>query len=63
MSARAINKEIERIDKEITAIKNKYKAYSKQEKQSQNKKINKEIAKFIVEKRTLEAMLKFVKEQ
>lgn len=63
MSAGAIIEKLEKINNEIEKAKSKYRAYSKREKQIQNNKINKEITELIIEKRTLEAMLKFVKEQ
>lgn len=63
MSAGAIVEKLEKINNEIEKAKSKYRAYSKQEKQKQNNNINKKITELIVEKRTLEAMLKFVKEQ
>lgn len=59
----AIIEKLEKINNEIEKAKSKYRAYSKREKQIQNNKINKEITELIIEKRTLEAMLKFVKEQ
>lgn len=63
MSAGAIVEKLEKTNNEIEKAKSKYRAYSKQEKQKQNNNINKKITELIVEKRTLEAMLKFVKEQ
>ena len=63
MSAGAINKEIAKVSQEIQAQRNKYKAYSKQERQKQNQQINKEIANLVIEKKKLEAMLNFIKGQ
>lgn len=63
MSLGKISKELVRVREEIKGQQNKYKAYSKQQRKEQNQKINKEIAELVIEKKKLEAMLKFIKEQ
>lgn len=63
MSVGAINIEIARINAAILASQNTYKAYSNQERQKQHKKTNEKIANLVIEKKKLEAMLKFIKEK
>ena len=63
MSVGAINIEIARINAAILASQNTYKAYDKGKRLEQHKKTNEKIANLVIEKKKLEAMLKFIKEK